>query len=285
MNFGRTEKIESVILRPSANLEIKNVVTFGKRAYKKGNRMDAIYEYDYKSSKYSNFDILSTISLETSDFLVFSGKSLEEKNSKGFRKKEEIYCTYQHIEKIRKFFNTLKKYMQNKHKNKDGKYDQVYIKKDDILYLNPNFEDFELTIKKLVNNKSMLAYFDIETLEDVSGNVTQKRVIRLILNNEDIIATITMDELNGIVYFIDNFNLLLSSQNLTMISYMKVMTNNLDIEDENYNVIRTKNYNGTISRPDRVQIYKEDIEEENEDDEEDFMKIPEDADPNGIPFN
>ena len=215
MNFGNLEKIEELILRPAKNFTIKNTVILGRRNSKNGFRIDCFKENAYKSNKYDNYKYLGNLYMESSDFLVFSCKN-DENN-----KTTEIYSSYQHIQKIRNGFNTMVEEIEN-----------AFIEDEDgVIILKEEYENFIVEINNLVNGHSIKLVFDVNYDED---EVSRKycRAVTIFFNEEVFYTTITDEDLQGITYFLNNFNLLSSSQHLKQMAYMQQLAYALDVENK-----------------------------------------------------
>jgi hypothetical protein len=227
MKFGTNlEKIESVILRPAPNFTIKNVVTFGKRHYKTGVRQDALWESTYKSQKYSNVNDVGEIKIETSDYLVFS--------SRYEKKLIEIYMSYKHMKKVRDAFNEALEVASNNVEHEEtGKL--PFLETDDgKLYIGQEWEDWYISIPKLVGNKSINIMLELAETEDIDGTILYEPAVEIMFNNEEAFEVVTVEDLEGICYFLDNFDLLQSSQNLYLMAYLNSMSHSMNLEDATY---------------------------------------------------
>ena len=214
MNFGNLEKIEELILRPAKNFSIKNTVVLGRRNSKNGNRIDCFKENCYKSNKYTNYNYVGSLYMESSDFLVFSCK--DDESNKGI----EIYSSYQHIMKIRNAFNTVVEDLDDAFDTFD----------DGVIVLKPEYEDYVIKINNLVGGHSISIVFDVINNEDeISSKYTKG--VTIFFNDENLYTTITDEDLYGITYFINNFDLLSSSQHLKQMAYMQQIAHALELEN------------------------------------------------------
>jgi len=216
MNFGNLEKIEELILRPAKNFIIKNTVVLGRRNSKNGFRIDCFKENVYKSNKYDNYKYLGSLYMESSDFLVFNCKNDENNSS------VEIYSSYQHIQKIRNGFNTMLEHL-----------DEAFYedKEEGIITLKPEYETFVVDINGLVNNHSIKMIYNVNYDEDAVSHKYEKAVT-IVFNDEAFYTTITDENLQGITYFLNNFNLLSSSQHLKQMAYMQQIAYALELENQ-----------------------------------------------------
>jgi len=214
MDFGNLEKIEELILRPSSKFSIKNTVVLGRRDTRNGNRIDCFKERCYKSDKYTNHQYVGSLYMESSDFLVFSCKDDNSNNV------NEIYSSYQHMEKIRKAFNNILSKMD----------DAFTVYGDGTIVLNPEYESYIEKINGLIGNHSIQMIFDVNHDEEKVSNQYQK-CVTIFFNEEKYYTTVTEDELHGITYFINNFNLLSSSQHLKQMAYLHQIASALGLEN------------------------------------------------------
>lgn len=214
MNFGNLEKIEELILRPAKNFSIKNTVILGRRNLNNGFRLDCFKESVYKSNKYGNYQYLGNLYMESSDFLVFNCKN-DENN-----KVVEIYSSYQHMQKIRNGFNKMVEAID----------DAFYENADGVVTLNSDYEGYVVEITRLINDHSIKMVFDVVYNEDAVSN-QYERGITIFFNDEAIYTTITDENLQGIAYFLNNFDLLSSSQHLKQMAYMQQIAYALELDN------------------------------------------------------
>jgi len=249
MNFGNLEKIEELILRPSSKFSIKNTVILGRRNTKTGNRIDCFKEDCYKSNKYTNYQYVGNLYIESSDFLVFSCKDNDT------NKVNEVYSSYQHIQKIRNAFNKVAEDIE----------DAFRIFEDGTIVLKPEYEDYAVKINNLVGNHCIQIVFDVVYDEDSVSN-KYDRGVTIFFNEENYYTTIKEEELHGITYFINNFNLLSSSQHLKQMAYMQQLAHSLELENiEMLPVEYSYGSGGKIAtnrKRNFKKVSKEDVEEE-----------------------
>lgn len=271
MNFGSLEKIETVILRPSSNFRIKNVVTFGSRN-EIGGRKDAFYENSYKSNKYNNLDYVSSNTLETQDYLVFEYNEYDAETKK--RKKEEIFISYPHIYELKNLIESVyTEYLEG----------QVFKTNDEgILYISNEYEDYFEKIK-LINNKNIGLLFDVlENYDENLQTVSYEEGITFVFNDEDYRTTISMDSFYYIYRFVNEFNLLQSSQNLILLSFMNEIANGLNLTNKTVSESKSGKINGR-----KIKSRKEIKENKKKElDERQKAFFPDENDPREeIPFN
>jgi hypothetical protein len=127
--LANVERIERTIYN-SGKFTIKNVVTTGSKG-KDDIKLDAIYERQYNSKKYSNKSQLESIHVNTSDFLVFAFNDYQNKIN------EEIYISYPHILEIKQLFANAVQMVRTQdmyvNGNVNPKYNEVVLKPTDII--------------------------------------------------------------------------------------------------------------------------------------------------------
>lgn len=240
MNFGNLESTESTIFK-FRSLKIKNKVVFAQ-TNSKNQRKDALYTNAYKSRKYSNLDIVGSLKIETSDYLIF------EYYNKETNKRTEIYASYPHIKRIKNSFNELYNIIEEKR-------DEIYIINEDDYkecYLNDEYENVQVEINHLVGNHSIILILDIYEGEDEA----LEPGVTLFFNGEEDYITLKLEEFEGLCYFLENFDLLSSSQNLYILSYMQEMAHSMKLENIDHEITETyipeDQYGGEVNRKKRV---------------------------------
>lgn len=215
-DFGNLEKIEEKLLSITPSFSLHNVVTLGKRD-KLGCKKNFIQERNYNSNKYTDFSFLSSLTIDRNDFIVFRYNSYDKDSGS---KKEDIFMSYFHLKKIREILETLLE-----------KFDDAFI--DKTFSINPEYEDFSIDIE-CINGKHILFFY--EWLEIVEENVdypVMQKSVGILFNNEEYQEYITEENLEELLYFIENFNLLNSSQNLMITSYLSRIYKKLNNESIN----------------------------------------------------
>lgn len=265
MNFGSLEKIESIILRPAKNFIIKNVVIFGSRD-SVGFRIDALKDRTYKSNKYSNTDYVGRLSLETSDYLVFEfSNTINDK-----RKTEEIFISYPHIYEFKEILEEIyTEYANN---------DVFKYNKNNIPYLTEEYKEYLKKIE-LINNKNIGFMFDVlEEYDDVAHVTNYSEGITIIFNDEELYSTVSMDTFYYIYRFVNEFNLLQSSQNLINLSYMTEMSKSLNLTNE---ITKEIKHGHVVGRSIKS---RSEIEKSKEEKLEEFVKTNDEL-PEEVPFD
>lgn len=245
MNFGSLEKIESVLLRPTGNFTIKNVVVLGTRD-KNGMRRDSLKENNYKSDKYINFSVLGKLTLETSDYLVFSYSDFNDRENN-----VDIFISYPHIYRLLDIFDTI--YKQVIINNGE---DIFYEDKKGNAFLKEEYENTLYMIDNLIGNKSIGVIYDTIARydENKSNETTYEKAITLALNNDNIKVQLSLDTFEYMYRFLKDFNLLTSSQNLYQLAYMNEIAKNLKFENNNDRIIQ----NGSLNHKRRIVVKKKD---------------------------
>lgn len=219
MNFGNLEYIENPILRLSKSFMLKNVVKFGSRQYQTNKRVDSLKELSYASNKYDDRNYVGKLILETSNFLVFS-------YYKSRQESLEIYTSYPHITNIKNVFNDIEKTALDN--------DVFCDIGDDKLEIGMKYKDYSGSIKNLPNGNTITLYYSIMNDPDNSTSfkpIEIPAVTFLFMNSSvKLFETISFDTFQYLVDFINNFNLLLSSQNLTNFAYLNRIAKSLNLQ-------------------------------------------------------
>jgi len=200
--FNNYEKIERSLLRISKNLEVKNVVLLGKKN-SRDEKIEPHYERSYDSSKYSNYSKLSQISIDTQDYLVFKYSDRKNKNY------EEIYLSYPHIPHLIKQLKFAQSIIKNEVVHDDEPV-EVFFETDEGIFLNREYEDLRVNIDRLIFDKVISIEFDV-IVHDREGMNESKGAI-FYMNDSGYGAEVSEMMLDGLVYFLDRFNLVTSSE-------------------------------------------------------------------------
>jgi hypothetical protein len=204
--FENLEKIEKELLSPCRYLTLKNVVSLGRASNRDKSKLDAVYAREYNSNKYSNHGKLKAINMTTSDFLVFSYS-----RDRDF---SEIYVSYPHLPKIVKAFRTM---------NRALKEVELFVenKEDNMIYINKEFEEFEVRVTNLSSGKSILMVPDIIDV----GDGQEAAGVSMYIGEETNHVGIDFESFDYLANFIETFNLNLSSQLLTNSAMMYTIYN------------------------------------------------------------
>ena len=245
-NFGNLEKIESVILRPCKNLIIKNVVQFGSSSIRDKKRYDAVRSYSYQTNKYSDHNYVGSLYLETSDFLVFQYTNYD----KGKKINEEVFISYPQFKKLKNHFNEFYKIAMDQ---------DVYIQseKDNSIFINDEFMNYENKITNMVNGKSMSLIFDTIDHKTVDDSIECEPAVSLFISEEEYIVTMSFDVFEMLLDFLNSFNLLTSSQQLINFAYMTEIANAFNLKNEEHipdYAVDAANYGADINRKLKVNF-------------------------------
>ena len=207
MDFDNYEKIERLLLQPARFLKFKNVVMLGKKSANK-EKIQPIYEKSYNSGKYSNYNSLKTIHLDTSDFFTIAYN-----RDKVF---EEIYLSYPHLSKLIKGFREATDILNGDVEDGNGNTINIFTEINGELYLNEKYADLNVKVGGLIGGKSIVLTFDV-LKNDLDGR--EMKGALLYIGTDTNIVELNEDALNGILYFLENFNLLLCSQHSFSTAY------------------------------------------------------------------
>jgi len=242
LDFGNLEKVDSIILRPAKNFLIKNIVQFGSVDIRTKKRRDAIQPYSYKTSKYADLNYAGSLSIETSDFLVFEYSSI----MKNTRVIEDVYVSYPQMKRLKDGLNSFLDLANNEQ-------EPVYIfdENDNKYYVTETYENYFHKIENMIGGKSLGLIFDtINNESDIDGSINEMSVT-MYINKTDYPIFMSFDVFEMVVDFVNNFNLLTSSQQLMNFSYMYEIanifnrTNRLHIPDY---AIDSENLGGFVKR-------------------------------------
>jgi hypothetical protein len=196
--FETLEKIEKTLYAPSRNFTLKNVVMLASGSRDK-KRYKASYTKEFKSQKYSDAVNLESLVLRTSDFLVFSYSAQDTF--------EEVYVSYPHLVKVINSFKAM---------NESMKSPDLFIEQEGELYVNSDYADFSIKIGGLSNGKSLMLSPDV-IQEENNGEIAG---VVMYIGNENCIVEMNHEVFSSFVYFLETFNLQMSSQLLVNFAAM-----------------------------------------------------------------
>jgi hypothetical protein len=202
--FENLEKIEKLLYSPVKNLQMKAVVVLGSEGQGK-RRLDAAYLKTYKSNKYSDYNEVNSLSLRTSDFLVFSYGANDVF--------EEVYMSYPHMEKLNKAFLAMKEALED---------EELFIREQGEIFLNADFENFAIKIPNLAGGKSIVMTPNVVKLDDE----TETEGVIVYIGKENCYIEVTRDLFNSWAYYIENFNLSTTCQMLINFAAMHEISRN-----------------------------------------------------------
>jgi hypothetical protein len=195
--MATVERITRTIFRPCKGLLVKHQVVFGSKDQAQKRRGE-LYTYEYNSSRYSDVTKLSSLTLETSDFLY-----LEKTNWDKEVDNEKIFLSYPHLFKMKRAFKEILTWFYS------DKYEPMFIYKDNDIIFNSDFRQEKVEIYNLVGNKGIVIVPDVIEIE------TQLyEGITMFLNSQDQYVQMTIDQIEALYDFFLSFNLYQSSQML-----------------------------------------------------------------------
>ena len=211
MSEEKIEKIERVIFIPCKGLLIKHEVVFGQQNKKDQRRLDELSSRKYKTGKYSNVKTLISLKLESNDYLV-----LDYIGNKDNR--ENIYISYPHIFKVKKFFRESLKWFY------DDEYDELFVmNNENELIFNSDYRNEEIIINNLIGSKS-LSIMPAIVADGEEGVI-------LFFNSRNKSVIMNIDQLESVIDFLENFRLYEASQ--LLINYVtEIKGSSLDLSVE-----------------------------------------------------
>ena len=189
------EKVERVLFQ-GGSFSIKNTVLLGSKSAT-GTRLNPVYKRTYNSTKYTDRSQLSTMSVRTSDYIVFSYTNFDNvsKENKGM----EIYSSYPHMLDVISFFEECDGLL-----NTQGVFTKNGISKE--------YSEVLLESEELAGGKRLRA---IPHLIEIENGL--KQGIMLFLNDEDKYVELDAKAVSTILYMIGKVDLLtLSNQTIAI---------------------------------------------------------------------
>lgn len=190
------EKIEKTILT-FKDFRLIHSVSLGCKA-KDGTRKSNIFLRSYKSTKYKDESSLSTLYVDSNDYLVFRHSVT----------KDEVYFSYPHLV-------TLLSKLKNIHKRLVNESDKIFIEKDNQTLLNVDYKGNV----KIYGAANSIVYLGFSIFDDGDDEYCG---VSLYLNKEENLVNLTTDELATLIYIINKIDLysssllLLSSSNINL---------------------------------------------------------------------
>jgi hypothetical protein len=195
------ERITRTVYNPCRGLAVKHQVVFGSKDQAQKRRGE-LYVHNYTSSRYSDVSKLSSMSLETSDFVF-----LEKLNYEKGVENEKIFMSYPHIFKMKRALRNVLKWFYG------DEYEDMYLYNGNVLTFNSDFGNEKEEVYNLVGNKSVHIIPDVIEIEGV-----QYEGVTMFLNSLDVSVQMTIDQVESLQDFFDSFNLYQSS--LQLINYV-----------------------------------------------------------------
>lgn len=189
------EKITKTIYRPCRGLSIKHVINLGSKA-KNGNRKSDTWASNYKSNKYNNASDLTSLFLDTQDYMVFS-----------ISNDVEVYVSYPHLYRVKKAFKKALKWFSASV--------EIFTEVDDDLIVHTKYKKLNASALGLVGNRNIVIRPSV--VDD--GDYVYEGVA-ITLHEPDNVIYMTVDELEAFWDFLSTFNLYMSSQ--MMLNFAKL---------------------------------------------------------------
>jgi hypothetical protein len=189
------ERITRTVFNPCKGLVIKHQVSFGSKDASQ-KRKSELYTYSYKSQAYSDITELTSLNLNTSDFVF-----LERLNKDREVENEKIYISYPHLFKIKRALKDAIKWFY------DDKYENLFLIKNNELIYNSDFSDERIEIYGLIGNKGIILEPDVVEIE-----TQQYEGITMYINSEADYVHMTIDQVEALYDFFMTFNLYNASQ-------------------------------------------------------------------------
>lgn len=205
--LAKVEKIEREIFKQGNNFTVKNTILTGRKG-KDNVKLDSVYNKAYQSNKYSNVSELHSITISTSEYLVFAYNNFEAKTN------EEIFISYPHMADIKSFTqNMLNMVMSNK----------VFDKHNQVTM---EYKDYQLNSNALGGNKVLVA---IPTTIQRDQNLL--RGVYLFFNGEDKYVEMDLKAVFTLNEVIKSFDLLTTSNATLMLGMISNISSVSDDEE------------------------------------------------------
>jgi len=220
------EKITRTIFNPARNLSIKHQVTFGQKDLNTHKRKGELFKYDYSSEKYIDTSSLSSLILQTSDFIFLEKTSYDKEVET-----ERIFLSYPHLFKLKKGLKNALKWFYS------SDYEKLFLYKDNEIIFNSEFNDESVIIDNLIGRKNIILYPHIIEYENI-----QSEGVLMGFNQYENMIEMSVDQLEAMYDFFTTFNLYESSQ--LLINY----TSQINPENLNFNSYSSNNNINRTSR-------------------------------------
>lgn len=223
------DKIEKVLFKYD-HFTVSNSVILGN-SDSMNNRNESFTSKTYTSKKYMNRNYLTSINIESKDFLVlkYFDKNIEEGS-----KSEELYFSVMHMFSLVKTLKTVTKF-------KETHQCFVYDKNNNVIGLSNEGKNFSILCDNISSGKKMKIEFDVTEYKENGIDIKLIEGVTLLLNSEKFYTTLPMEIFDNLVYFICNLNLLDASQN-TLITGLLLNTDKV----KNNTVRKTRTIKGEI---------------------------------------
>lgn len=191
------ERITRTVFTPAYNFKVKHQVSFGIKNEADQKRRGELNKYEYSSNRYSDITRLTSLNLETSDYLV-----LEKTNYVGGEKDTtQILISYPHLYRFKRTLRDAVSWFN------DTEFADVFIYKDKEVYLNSKYKGLQAEAYRLVGNSTIAISPHILEIE----NEMYEGVI-MYMNSYNNFVEMTIDQLEALYDFVDSFRLYEASQ-------------------------------------------------------------------------
>jgi len=198
------DNIESIeqILISTGELKIKLLVNFYKKRKDDNTRVSNIYANSYLTKKYNHEKDVKKLIIDTKTFLVFSYNN-ENSNS-------NVFLTYSNLNELKNVFRFFEEEFNNIGKNKNSVF---YYDENKNLKLNKRL-DFSYRI--IGSSEKLLGFSPTIVRDKLTNNIYP--ILKLYIENDSNIVLLENWSILTISELLRNFNMLIASQNLIIIS-------------------------------------------------------------------
>jgi hypothetical protein len=199
------ESIEQILFANN-NFKLKLQVNLSKKKGDENAKVSNIYCNSYKSEKYGNIKELKKTVIDTKSFLVINYNKTEETDS------ENIFLSSSQISEFKEIIDLYYYEMNNPHERKDSLFLIRNDNKFDI-YLNEKYS----YKYKLEGMTGKILVFSPSCIESKEDNAIYP-VVKLLINDKNRKVILTKWMISSIYEILNNFNLIIASQNLVIIN-------------------------------------------------------------------
>jgi ribosomal protein L4 len=189
------ERVTRTVFNPCKGMAVKHQVVLGSKDQAQ-KRKGELSTYNYKSTKYSDVTELTSMIIESSDFLI-----LEKYNKDKDVENEKIFMSYPHLFKMKRALKQALKWFYA------DEFEDLFIYKGNELIFNSDYTNEKIEIFNLVSNKAVMFQPDVIEIEN-----QQYEGLIMFLNSESEIVQLTIDQVEALYDFFETFNLYQSSQ-------------------------------------------------------------------------
>lgn len=187
------DNIEKTIYFPTDGLVIKHIVRLGSVDSKDKSRKDDLNTTDYKTKKYSNCSNVSSVYLNSSDYLVF--EYIGRDRVKGER--NAVFMSYPHLERVKRSLNQAFKWFSS------TRYEDLFLEgKGGVLKLNKKYKDEEIYIDSLGDNSWLILKPAVVTIDE-----EEYQGLLLFISSQYKIVEMNFHQLLALIDFMEHFDL------------------------------------------------------------------------------